>query len=379
MWRRWSYSSAMWAGLIVTSALPLPISFSLNFDPLQHLPLVLLWLFGGIALALFLWRIEPWLCLPVVWSAVKAILLGLPPRSIEVLGLLVLSAILYGLALEMKSSTERMVAHGILLAAGVNAVLGVLNIVGIYPGLIVKEGFMYWPVGLLSHPNYWGLYLAMAYPVAWALLGERLNGAQILYFTVVWYALIFSSRSRLPVLVSLIPLFVIWMRGRSRQLVAVSGVGMLAGILLVRDWSSTLTLGGRVRPWVLGLSEWWTVAPWTGIGPGMWRNWVLWPEGVMVQTYGASSAVFTEAFNEPLQVLFELGLIGVIVWGLFAARCLLDATVAVQSDDRIQQAWGMVVLMAGVAMWLTNLFHWPAQAMIVLFAAARIRACWAGR
>jgi O-antigen ligase len=151
---------------------------------------------------------------------------------------------------------------------------------------------------------------------------------------------------------------------------------MSVGIFSVRDWSSTLTLGGRLKPWVLGLAEWWTVSPWTGVGPGMWKNWVLWPDGVMAKAYGPSVGVFTEAFNEPLQILFEVGAIGFVLWGLFAAQCLLDAKTACRSDERMRQAWGMVVVMAGVSMWLTNLFHWPSQAMIVLFAAARIRGAW---
>ncbi|KKL47643.1 hypothetical protein LCGC14_2333480, partial [marine sediment metagenome] len=172
------------------------------------LPAVFLWGAGVLSLTAFIWQASPLLGAGILFASLRTAWM-LSWRSVEVLSLMVAVAFMYAIATKMSKSQERLVGWAIVFACVANGLLGILNLFNWYPWLNVKPGFEHWPVGLLSHPNYWGLFLAIGLPVAWALMRSRLSNTTSIVLTVAWFLLVLSSRSRIPALVVLIPVLFI--------------------------------------------------------------------------------------------------------------------------------------------------------------------------
>lgn len=360
-WLEWGLLAAVLAAVAIPPAWP-----GLR-DPEETLP-HLVWLAGALALAL-VWAGRTWLPLGVLlaWASTHTALDRLPVRSLEVLAQLWAGALLYVAVRRWPARAEVFAIRAFAVALGANVFMGLVHLTGHAPGMrwVLPVGT---PSGFLLHPNYWGAYLALGWPLLWAATAHWPGPSRLVTLSA-GASLIALSGSRAAALAVLVA-GVLLLPRRHRPLLVAGGLGLLAatwawrGLAWHLGWS-----GGRWPVWRLGLDYWLGTAPWTGAGLGMWANFALWPEGPIHDRY------WLLPLSEPVQLAFELGLLGLLA----GAWCLGDWTRQAHrlwhlSASPWGRAWVAISAEAALLMWVTPIFHLPALAALVIVAVARVAA-----
>ena len=297
-----------------------------------------------------------------------------PLRTLQVLLLFLMAGVLYAAARELPDKWARRVGWAVLVGVGFEFLLGGLNAMGLYPWMAwISPEHAGKPMGMLTHPNYWGSFMALGLPLAWAYLG--IPAAALIFI------LILKTVSGGPVICAAVgaavmawPLF-----GRfARFAVVAVGAGSIVGVMTLHEWR----LSGRSEVWSVALPE---IMRWPilGQGLGQWRQWA--------EDYNRELGKFfvtLQAHNEPLQLWFELGLIGVVIAALWVVQGALAARVVWRAAPAailpgppwqwgrapLERAWLAVVAVAVVNSLGSPLFHLMPQAIIALFALARVQA-----
>ena len=325
----------------------------------------------------------------ILWAGVRAGYQDFPIRAQGLLVLLLMGGFLYALAREMPDRIARAVVWALLVSVGWEVLLGAFNAFGVYP-------FMKWvsaehigkPMGFLTHPNYWGSLVALALPLVWSRVGW-------IGVAVCWLLLL-KTVSGGPVISAAVGSVVMaWPLFGRRVRLAVAGIGA-AGIALtmtLHEWR----LSGRSEVWSKSLDELLKPAAdgfsakWAVIGQGL-GGWRIWADGWNAAYHrpeqGKTFFITLQAHNEPLQLWFELGVVGLAIAGLWA----LQAFCACRSIWRaapnalipspwygwgrapLERAWPAVLAVAAVNMLGSPVFHLPGQAAIIVFALARAQA-----
>ena len=249
-----------------------------------------------------------------------------------------------------------------------------------YPFQLVREGFLGLPTGLFPHPNEFGVFLVLVLPLlAWAVGSGWLRWGLL----GVGATLIGLSQARIA-LAALLILALGGLRPAWRWPVALVGSlgAMGAGWWLLPGASPPFTLGGRLPVWWAAWDWLWARDPVWGIGWGLWKVWALWPNGPVwtgsprhgLPGQARMSAWWTEAQGEPMQLVFELGIVGLAVglwWAISAGR---EGWGVFRHGDGLGRAWVLVLIGAGVCLWMAPVFRTPQTAVLVLFALGRVRA-----
>lgn len=319
---------------------------------------------------------------PVSLMAGTAVMEVSRARPVQLLVLWAMAGLLYWAALELPERGARWASWAFLAGAGWQLAFGYLNLWHVYPWMtFVMPDQMGRPMGFLTHPNYWGSYLAMALPLAWALGG-------ILPASAV-YLMCAATLSGGPIIsASAGAVLLVWPQlGRKLRWAAAGAAGTsVALVMTAHEWR----LSGRREVWE---AVWPELAryPWIGQGLGSWRVWADHYNGKLSAAQGKLSTFATlQAHNEPYQLWFELGLIGLVLAGCWA----LQAWTAVRrawaegslgpgpwwAPGRVPREWAWVAVLvtAAVNSLGSPTFHLPGQAGLALFALARIQAA-AGR
>lgn len=370
-------AGALWAPLMVLIAAPWP-AFGWPL-PERAMPIMWLLLAGGALVALRLARASAPLALLFGWMIVRAALMQFPQRAIQLLLLIAMVGLLYVAAREMSPPLERWAAWGLVAGAAYEGFFGALNYLHIYPWMtFVIPDQMGRPMGFLTHPNYWGSYMALGLPVV-AALGGLLPAAAI-------YLMIVASWSGGPAIsASVGALVCLWPElGRRARYAAIAlGSAAVAAVMTMHEWR----LSGRREVWQAVWPEL-IRYPFIGQGLGSWRIWAD-HYNAKASTAAGSPVVFAtlQAHQEQLQLWFELGLIGLGLGALWAWQaweasrrawqfCPPDSSRAWWAPGRLPlgRAWLAVLATALVNSLGSPTFHLPAQAAITLFALARIQA-----
>ena len=383
--------------------------------PERAVPIAAILAAGGVCLAGRVASVSWPLAALLVWAGVRAFWNGLSVdpmslranavvmeaarvRPLQILVLLSFAAMLYVAARHMpRTATLRL---GLLrvtvdpvrcaawaLAGGVlyEALFGYLNIWKVYPWMtFIQADQVGRPMGFLTHPNYWGSFVAIGLPVVWSLCG--------LLPAVAIAAMIITSYSAGPaVAVAVGVALLLWphLSRRWRYGLIASASGIVSAVITVHEWR----LSGRWENWA---AAWPELARYPIIGQGL-GSWRIWADNVntkLSQASGRPEAWATlQAHNEPYQLWFELGLIGLFLVGLWVLQAGLASWVTWTADESrdallrsprpawwqpgfitLDQAWVAVLVTAGVNSLASPTFHLPGQAAMVLFALARIQA-----
>ena len=372
-----SLAAWLWVPLLALIAMPFPL---LGY-PLPERAVPIMWLMLAGAAALFLRVAEAsWpLAALLAWALARSAYNSFPVRSSQLLLLTTLVAVLYVAARQMPSRVARYAAWALAVGVLYEGVFGFLNIAfKWYPFMtFVLPDHVGRPMAFLTHPNYWGSFMALGMPVVWALLGPL--AALPIYAMILW------SWSAGPAISASAGLLVLVWPDLSAKLRAATlgGIGAaLVTVMSVHEWR----LSGRWEVWASVLPElkrYWLI----GQGLGDWRVWADNLNLKMSQAAGGPVVFATlQAHNEPLQLWFELGLVGVVLAGLVlwqAERAARGAWRTCPPGSALAWRWGRMPLerawLAVLAVGLTNslgspTFHLPAQAAFVLFALARVQA-----
>ena len=297
-----------------------------------------------------------------------------PLRTLQVLMLFLMAGLLYAAARDLPDKWARRIAIGFLIGVGYEFLLGGLNAMRIYPwmGWISPEHVSK-PMGMLTHPNYWGSFMALGLPLVWAFLGVP---AAALVFILIGKTIsggpVISAAVGIAVMAW--PLFNRWVR----MLVVAVGAGSVGIVMTLHEWR----LSGRREVWEVALAE---IMRWPVLGQGLgqWRAWA--------EDYNRALGKFfvtLQAHSEPLQLWFELGLIGLAIAALWAVQGFLAARVVWRAAPvatlpgpvwqwgraPLERAWVAVIAVAFVNMWGSPVFHLMPQAALILFALARVQA-----
>ena len=368
----------IWVFLAVAIAAPFP-AFGWPM-PERSVPILWLMLGGAATLIALVCRVSIPFAALIGWSVIRAAYHAFPERSLKVLLLVVMVAMLYVVARDASDRIARIVAVGFCIGAGWEGLLGLVNAFGVYPWMaVVIAEHVGKPMGFLTHPNYWGSFMALLLPVVWSVAG--------IPAAVVVYCLILKTVSVTPVIAATAGILVMaWPLFSTRVRLAVAGAGTagVLGTLVLHEFR----LSGRTEVWKLAVPE---ILRWPvlGQGIGQWRVWAEdWDRVNYIPQQGKHFLVTLQAHNEPLQLLFELGLVGVILgllWlaqaGLAAVRVWTAAPAAMIPGPwyawgraPLERAWIAVVATALVNSLGSPVFHLPGQAAIIVFALARMQA-----
>jgi len=368
----------IWVFLAVAIAAPFP-AFGW---PLPERAVPIMWLMlGGLAtVCALVCRVSIPFAGLIAWSVLRAAYHAFPERSLKVLALVLMVAVLYVLAREASDAVARMVAIAFCIGAGWEGLLGLVNAFGVYPWMaIVLAEHVGKPMGFLTHPNYWGSFMALSLPIIWAVAGVPA--------VALIYLLILKTVSAGPVIAATAGILVMaWPLFGRRIRLAVLGTGTagVIGTMVLHEFR----LSGRWEVWSLAWPEYlrWPVL---GQGLGQWRAWAeAWDAANYAPQAGKNFLVTLQAHNEPLQLLFELGLIGFVLgllWlaqgGLAAYRVWTAAPAAMIPSPwyawgraPLERAWIAVIVTALVNSLGSPVFHLPGQAALIIFALARMQA-----
>lgn len=324
----------------------------------------------------------------MLWAAVRGAWHSFPPRTMQLMMLLLLIGVLYVAARELSDKESRWAAWALVAGLSWEALLGAANAMHWYPWMQwIDPAHMGKPMGLLTHPNYWGSLMALGLPVVCAVLG--------LPAALLVFALICRTISGGPVITASVAMLVLaWplFGPKVRAAVAAIGSAAVVGIMTLHEWR----LSGRSEVWGVAAGE---LKRWlfSGQGLGEWRSWA---DQFNAANYnpeaGKTFFITLQAHNEPIQLLFELGLVGLIL-GLCILAQSLQASYRVWKAAPaailpppstepaglryllwgrvpLERAWIAVLAAACVNMMGSPTLHLPAQGMLVLFAFARVQA-----
>ena len=326
------------------------------------------------------------------WAVVRSAMNAFPLRSLQLLLLCGLVGLLYVAAREMPSWAARLTAWALMVGVAWELAFGYLNLGGIYPWMtFVVADQVGRPMGFLTHPNYWGSLMALATPVAWALLGPL--AAVAIAIPVFWS---YSAGPAISLAAGAAVL--VWpdLGRRAKYALLAGASAAVSAVMFVHEWR----LSGRREVWLAAWPELWKATrlegwvpagPWyflVGQGFGRWREWADYHNAQLSAAAGSPVIFATlQAHNEPYQLWFELGLVGVALAGLWcwqagqAVRASWPLAVADparrwwQSGHLpLDRAWIAVLAAALVNALGSPTFHLPAQAAIVVFALARVQA-----
>ena len=382
----------VWMALLGLVAAPFPLWFVAPHVPAgfpvieRGVPIFFLLLAAGV---LVLGRIAsvswPFAAL-LLWATLRGAWHGVPPRTLQLLTLGLFAGLLYAAARhEVSDRWARWAVWGLTAGVLYEVGLGWLNTMGFYPWMSwVAAEHVGKPMGLLTHPNYWGSIVALGLPIVWATLGAPV--------AALLFVLIGRTISGGPVISASVGILVLlWpMIGRRVRYAVVGLAGAaVAVVMTLHEWR----LSGRREVWEVALTEmrkW----PITGQGLGEWRTWAEQYNGLYYRPdQGQHFFITLQAHNEPLQLAFELGLVGLVLGGLWALQAWMAARTVWRAAPvlfvpaptcrfgwlmsyrvPLERAWIAVLVVAGVNMLGSPVFHLPAQAACILFAAARLQA-----
>ena len=362
----------IWIPLALLIAAPWPMMGW----PIPERAVPIFWLLaGGMILCLARVARASWpLALLILWAGLRAGYHGFQLRSLQLLILLTMAALLYAAARELSDGKTRLVAIAASLGMGYELVLGGLNAAGLYPWMAWVDPLHFGkPMGLLTHPNYWGSFIALGIPILWAVAGIPLVAVAFLLIcrTISGGPVISAS---VGILVMAWPLF----NRRVRYAVVALGAVSTAVVMTLHEWR----LSGRREIWEVALPEAWR---WKFMGQGLgeWRTWSDQYNGIKGRFF-----VTLQAHNEPLQLWFELGFIGLALGALSAwqayraARTVWQAAPASRLPSPwyawgrtpLERVWPAMLAVAGVNLLGSPVLHLPGQAALILFALARCQA-----
>ena len=391
---RWS--RRIWIGLLAAVAAPIPLWFVLphvpaGFPAIERGVPIFFVLFAASLVVLGRVACVSWpFAALILWAAIRGAWHGFPPRTLQLLTLLLFAGLLYALARELSDQEARWAAWAALFGVAWEGALGAVNVFGVYPWMTwVSPEHIGKPMGLLTHPNYWGSWMALGLPVVWALAGVP-AAALVFLLTVKTISGGPVISAAVGALVMAWPLF----GQRVRLAVAGLGAGAIALVMTLHEWR----LSGRREVWAVAFEEmrkW----PLTGQGLGEWRSWAeQYNQAFYRPQEGKTFFITLQAHSEPLQLAFELGVVGLLLGGLWiwqgfgASRRVWQAAPAailprpvwprlpaaapwlLWGRAPLERAWVAVLAVALVNMLGSPVFHLPAQASLILFALARTQA-----
>ena len=235
----------------------------------------------------------------------------------------------------------------LLLSAGLGSVVALAQVVGaegVFGNLIAPTEGAVRITGAFDDPNYFGSYLAAMVALAVACLmivrSPGLKAALLALATLLFVTLLFTqSRGALVALMAGLVVIAFLRSRRTGLLTAAILVTVIAvAYPLFSEWrfgdralSSVADTAGRTEAWQDGL-ELFATAPLFGIGFGRFQE---------------DASVGIAAHNWFVQVLAELGVAGLSLWGLFTAAVVL----ALSRRPRPAQTVGTQSLSSG---------SWPA-------------------
>ena len=274
-----------------------------------------LWLPAG-SFVLASW-VRGWLGLAVAYVTLRAILAG----HELALWTAIYFALGVGLLVLVRSVPQEMVRWALLGSAA----------------LEIAWSFV-WPGGTLAQPAFLGAAVAAVLPLApwW--------GVPVLGIGIVRSQ---SYLAALAVVLGLLVHFPGWWRA------ILIGTTMIAGLYLLFLAPKALTsTRGRLDVWGAGLADMNSGAWLVGYGPGGWGTRMWRYEGVIGE-------VFTAAHHEPLQWLYETGLVGCLV---LVAWMRQSVSILRRAEPRWRAAFASVaVLSCGF-----QVFHWPTVAPVMV-------------
>jgi O-antigen ligase len=394
-----SVSSGLWVVLMIMMAIPIPVKGMPM--PERGAPILYLIVAGVVLMLLKVSKTSVPLAVLLAYTFAHVMLSGYPLRGIQILLLMLMAGVLYIEAAALSAKWSTRVAWALVVGAALQGVLGIVNILHIFPSptapalllryigidpmvvfknldaapwlTLASRDYLGRPMGWLTHPNYWGSYMALAVPVGYALMG-RWVGLGIFAFVLV-------STSIAPVLAAAVGLAVMAWRDLprlQRPLLILAGLLIVVSVVATHvtprlDGGKALTVetltAGRTNVWA---AAWPNLIehPIIGNGVGSWRMWAV--EYNKVHNVPAFATL--QAHNEALQLLFEMGLLGVGA-ALWWAMSLLHGMKALWARaSPLDLMWIGVLAVALVNSFGSPTFHLPAQAAVALFAAARLEA-----
>lgn len=210
-----------------------------------------------------------------------------------------------------------------IAAALIHAVIGVLNLRGIYPFLpLTIEIPENLPVGLLGQQTILGPFLAYGYALALLRAIEAKYDALLLisprwlYVALAAFlgavALLTKSSMTYGALAAVTAAILLFYRGW-KPCVVLAGLALLALLVETHFGLHPFHTSGRLEPWADAISLW-RLRPWFGFGIGSWE-----PISRIIQDVRHYRDPWIYLHSDPLQVLFELGYVGLALAGLVAA------------------------------------------------------------
>ena len=395
--------SVLWVVLMAVLAIPIPLRGIPM--PERGVPILYLVVAGTLLLLMHIGRTSLPLALFLGYTLFWVLTSGYPIRGVQILVLLLMGALLYVEASRLSVPWARRVAWAFVVGAALQAGLGLLNMLHVFPSPTAPALAVRWigmdptsvfkffdagpwltlmtreylgrPMGWLTHPNFWGSYLALAVPVVYVVAGR--------WWGLGCFSVVLLSTSVGPVLAAAAGLLLVAWRDVPkilRSALVVAAALVIATVTYTHvtprlENHKPLTLStlssGRTAVWAAAwpnLKE----HPLVGNGIGSWRLWANEHNRVTNQPTFAT----LQAHNELVQLLFEWGLIGlavILVWLWHLCRGA-RALWALAAPEGVM--WVAVAAVAAVNSFVSPTFHLPAQAAIALFAAGRLEAARRG-
>lgn len=391
-----------WALLLVllVSAPPISMPGTHGVDPMASWPVLVFFAAGALAIGAWLWEVSGPLALMWGWAVGTTIAAGAQVHSVIPCAYLLAGLVLYRRLVSAPAVVvDRWIRRGLIAALVVTAAIGTLNVAGIVPTVTVQQVVLpLWiinpraagkPHGMLTHPNDFALFVTLALPVliAWIVASRRWRRGAACLLLLVLVGLLVKSETRAAaagLVAAALALFAV--RGaRGVWVGAVAASGALLAAMVAFAPYLLSTLGGRTPAWTLGFDAAWTgyawnwAGPWFGGGLGAWARWAAHPfmpiragaPWIPWIEQGAWWSWWIEAFNEYLQIQFELGLVGLVLAVMVLAQALGDAYALRASPAGLM--WGAVIIIGAVAAGLHPILHRPALSVVLIVAAARLR------
>lgn len=208
-------------------------------------------------------------------------------------------------------------------AAAAHAVIGVLNLRGIYPFLpITIKIYENLPIGLLGQQTILGPFLAYGYALALlraieakydalTLISPRWTyGALAAFIGAI--ALLTKSSMTYGAMAAVSTAILLFYRGW-KPCVGLAAVALLALLIETHFGLHPFHTSGRLEPWADAISLW-RLRPWFGFGIGSWE-----PLSRIIQDVRQYRDPWTYLHSDPLQALFELGHVGTVLLGIVLA------------------------------------------------------------
>jgi hypothetical protein len=381
---------AVWVVLLGSLALPLP--FNLPLVPERGAIIAYFLVAAGLLLFRWVGRTNVAAGCFLAWATAHVLWAGVPIRGFQVLFILVMAAILYVEAAALSEKAATRCAWALVVGVAIQGALGGLNLLQVYPSPNVLAAPLHWlgigtaqgqpllvksfvgkPMGWLTHPNFWGAYMALAVPVVYTLCGR-------------WWALAVMAGTVAtgnigPVVSGAAGLAVVAWRDMPQRVRPAMVLALGAMILAVSvqhiqrpdshgDTPLSTATSGRTAVWANAwpdLKAHWMV----GNGPGSWRLWSSVVNAQAQKTHPGATPVTMQAHNEPLQLWFEFGLVGVALVGWWLWSLSLGAWHLILAGHLM---WVAVAVVAAVNSLGSPTFHMPQQAIVALFAAGRLQA-----